>query len=576
MSFLAVLYDPQAGHWLRFADPVEELEVYTSDDVLPALQHLEKRVEGDNLYAAGFVSYEASPAFDSALSTAPSSDFPLLHFGLFAKPGRIELPPPETVSEAIDWQAQMTQAAFAEQVAAVRQAIARGETYQVNLTFPLTGETTQEPWQFFLQLVHGQQPTNCGFLQNDRWAICSASPELFFARDGEQLTMRPMKGTAPRGRTLAEDQQRAGELEQSEKNRAENIMILDMVRNDLGRIAPPGAVRAEKICTLEKYPTVWQLTSTAKARSEASLPDIFRALFPCASITGAPKPKTMQIIRQLEGRPRDIYTGTFGWLAPGRQAHFNVAIRTALIDRSCRMATYGIGAGITWSSDSAEEYRECLDKAAVLSAGGSDFALIETLRWTPVKGYFLLDEHLARLQASATYFDFNCSEQGILDTLQEHSRSFPAEPQRVRLLLYRDGHSEVTFTPLGKNPDKPLKIALANEHVNSQETKLFHKTTQRQLYEACLAEAKDVDEVVLWNEKNEITECCTANLVIKRDGNWVTPHLSSGLLPGTYRDYLLKRGVITTGIIAVAELREASEIYLINAVRKWRRATLVK
>lgn len=574
MPELAVLYDPQTGKWLRFAHPLEVLEVHSLDKVLPTLAYIEGRVEGDGLCAAGFVSYEAASAFDEALQTRAPGDFPLLHFGLFAAAEPIDLPPPAAEAALPEWQAQASAADFSAKVDKIRSAIARGETYQVNLTFPLAAPFTGDPWPFFLRLAHGQGAGGAGYLQTDRWAICSVSPELFFTREGKQLRMRPMKGTAPRGRTLEEDRRRAEELQRSAKNRAENIMILDMVRNDLGRLAPPGEVHTAEICTLEKYPTVWQLTSTVTARSAASLPEVFRALFPCASITGAPKVQTMQIIAANETGARQIYTGTFGWLAPGRKAHFNVAIRTALIDRREQLASYGVGAGITWDSDGAEEYRECLDKAAVLARPVDDFALIETLRWAPGKGYFILPEHLARLQASAEYFDFPCPGERILEYLHKLAVTFPAAPQRVRLLLHRDGRCAASVVPLVDTAPSPLRLRLAQRPVDSRDAMLYHKTTQRTLYDRSLAEAEGADEVVLWNERGEVTECCTANLVMEKHGRLVTPPVGCGLLPGTYRNALLRRGVLVEEILTPDDLAGSSALYLINAVRKWRRAVL--
>lgn len=576
MPSRAVLYDPRSGHWCRFSQLLEEIEVHELDRVLPTLQTLEARVESEQLYAAGFLSYEAAPAFDAALQTSAAGAVPLLRFGLFARMEPFDLPEPGAPLAPLTWQAAETPAGFAGKVAAIRAAIARGETYQVNLTFPLSSAFPHDPWLFFLQLVQGEPPGQCGFLQSDHWAICSASPELFFTREDERLTMRPMKGTAPRGRTLAEDRQRATRLQGSAKDRAENVMILDMVRNDLGRIAPPGAVHTEAICTLEKYPTVWQMTSTATARSSATLAEIFQALFPCASITGAPKVQTMRIIRQAESRPRQVYTGAFGWIAPGRRAHFSVAIRTLLIDRRQQHATYGVGAGITWDSVGADEYQECLDKAAVLTNRNKDFALIETLRWTPGKGYFVLREHLARLQASAEYFDFHYAEVATRSYLEDFAAGLPALPQRVRLLLHRDGRLEGSAQPLAACDKGLARIALAAEPVDVQDVLLFHKTTQRQRYERALATAPDMDEVVLWNERGEVTECCTANLVIERDGKLVTPPVSSGLLPGTYRDYLIGKGVIREQVIHKEDLVTARRIFLVNAVRKWRKACLVE
>jgi para-aminobenzoate synthetase/4-amino-4-deoxychorismate lyase len=574
MPEFAVLYDPQAGDWLRFSDPLEEIEIHVPDKVLSTLEYIEKCVEKEGLFAAGFVSYEAASAFDDALQTQAPGEFPLLRFGLFAAVERIDLPAPDGEAEILDWQPQEAAAEFAGKVDEIRAAIANGETYQVNLTFPLTSNFSQDPWSFFLHLVHGQQASGAGYLQSDRWAICSVSPELFFSRDGDHLTMRPMKGTAPRGRTLEEDRRQADNLLRSAKNRAENIMILDMVRNDLGRLAPPGEVHTKEICTLEKYPTVWQLTSTVTARCNESLAAIFQALFPCASITGAPKVKTTQIISSIEARPRQIYTGTFGWIAPGRQAHFNVAIRTALIDRQCKRATYGVGAGITWDSDSADEYQECLDKAAILSRPIVDFALIETLRWTPGKGYFILQEHLNRLQSSADYFNIECSTEEVDNYLLALAEDFSTTAQRVRILLHNDGRLEGTSIEIEPPPLTPLRIRLASKPVDSQNALLYHKTTQRQLYENYLAEAKGADEVVLWNERGEVTECCTANLVVEISGKLLTPPVNCGLLPGTYREFLLQRGILTEQVLTVGDLRKSSRIYLINAVRKWRRAVL--
>ncbi len=572
MSERAVLYDSHAGNWLRFCEPVELIEAYDLDKVLPALQQIEQRVEQAGLFAAGFVSYEAASAFEPALQTHARGELPLLHFGLFAKAERIDLPSLVGQPGLPDWQSEETYAGFCRKVDHIRAAIARGETYQVNLTFPLTSDFSQDPWSFFLHPIHGQPTDGAGYLQTERWVICSFSPELFFTRNGEHLKMRPMKGTAARGRTLAEDLCLAEELEKSAKNRAENIMILDMVRNDLGRLAAPGEVRVEAICSLEKYPTLWQLTSTVTARSKASLPEIFQALFPCASITGAPKIKTMQIITATETRARQLYTGAFGWIAPGRQAHFNVAIRTVLIDQLHKRATYGVGAGITWDSNCADEYRECLDKAEVLSRSNGAFALIETMRWAPGKGYFLLEEHLVRMLTSAEYFNIACCGAQVIDRLQTLAESFPATPQKVRLLLHQDGRMQTTCAPLEPAPLSPLKIRLARHPVDSRLTLLYHKTTQRRIYETRLAEVEKADEVVLWNERGEVTECSTANLVVLTSGKLVTPAISSGLLPGTYRNFLLKRGILTEQILTADDLSNASLIFLINAVRKWRRA----
>jgi para-aminobenzoate synthetase/4-amino-4-deoxychorismate lyase len=574
MSSLAILYDPQARQWLRFCNPVEVIEVSQPEQIPEALERLERRVEDDGLFAAGHLSYEAATAFDEALSTHPPDDFPLLRFGLFCAAEPCSPPQAGGTPASLSWQTQLDAEAFAAGVAAVREAIAGGETYQVNLTFALRAPFELDPLDYFWAHIAEEGPDCAGLLQWPGWSICSFSPELFFERQGDRLSMRPMKGTAARGRTLTEDRAQAAVLQNSAKDRAENIMILDMVRNDLGRLAPPGEVKTETICTLEKYPTVWQMTSTVSARSDASLVETFAALFPCASITGAPKPRTMSIIKELETGPRRIYTGCFGWLAPGRRARFSVAIRTLLLDHVRGEAEYGVGAGITWGSDAAGEYRECLTKAAVLAQECGPFALVETLRWTPAHGYFVLQQHLNRLLASAEYFDYPCERKSVCDDLKILAESFASSAQRVRLLLHRDGHLETTVTPLAEECKETLSLRLAGEPVAASDRFLYHKTTRRSRYEGLLARAEGADEVVLWNERGEITECCTANLVLEKHGELLTPPLESGLLPGTYRANLLQRGVIREEVLTLDDLRSSPRIYLINAVRKWRRAEL--
>ncbi|MBW2503641.1 MAG: chorismate-binding protein [Deltaproteobacteria bacterium] len=572
MTEFAVLFDPAKQQWIRFCHPVEVLEVTSLTEVVPALEYLEQRVEHMGLFAAGYVSYEAAPAFDPALKTKPPQSLPLLRFGLFAKPTACCLTQPKNNFAENLWSPQITQKAFSRAIQQIHQAIAAGETYQVNYTFPLLTDFAGDPWLFFQSLVFGQKADHAGYLSAGRWAICSASPELFFQRHGTLITMRPMKGTSARGRTLAEDRIRAEELFRSAKNRAENVMILDMVRNDLGRLAPPGEVKVENLYRVEKYPTVWQMTSTASAQTDANLAEVFTALFPCASITGAPKARTMQIIAELEHGPRQIYTGTFGWLGPGRVAHFSVAIRTALVDRQQQSATYGVGAGITWDSVGGDEYAECLAKSAVLNYPKAAIALIETLRWTPWHGYFLLAEHVDRLLASAAYFDIPVGENAVRDCLADLAGRLPRSPCKVRLLLNRDGSMDCQHTLIEPAMrDKPMRLQLALDPVDDRDIFLYHKTTHRKAYDQALARRPEAEEVLLWNQRREVTEFSVGNLVALLDGEWLTPPLTSGLLPGSYRSYLLKKQVIREQKLTIEDLPRCEKLFLVNAVRKWQR-----
>ncbi len=573
MPDTVVLFDSPSGRWLRYEKPLRRVVARQPAEVEPALAALEAAVEGEGLHAAGFVAYEAAPGCDPSCAVADPGDFPLLWFGLYRPPAVVEFPAPAADGASLVWRAGLDAPGFARAVAAIKEQIAAGATYQVNFTFPLYAPFTGDPWLFFCALVHGQRAGQAAYLDTGRFVVCSASPELFFARSGERLTTRPMKGTAPRGRTLAEDRALAEGLQHSVKDRAENLMILDMLRNDLARLG--GEVSVPALFTVEKYPTLWQLTSSAEARTRANLAEIFAALFPCASITGAPKLSTMQLIAALEDGPRRIYTGAIGRLAPGGEARFGVAIRTALIDREAGSAEYRVGAGITWGSEAAAEYRECLDKARILHRPMPDFALLESLRWAPGEGYWLLTGHLARLAESAAYFDYPFDREAVLARLEELAATLPRTAHKVRLLLRADGRLELGAELLEANPERPLRLALARQPVASDDPFLYHKTTCRETYLQAREAQPAGDEVLLWNERGELTEALNANLVAELDGRRVTPSVGCGLLPGTLRAQLLERGEITERVIRREELPRATRLWLINSVRGWREAELL-
>ncbi len=563
-----ILHDTFSDRWLEFRSPRRIFQTRNIPDVLPLLKEISELTEKSRLYAAGFISYDASPAFDESLVTCRKEDFPLLWFGIYEKPVAVELPPSpgEVPDEMTPWTAGITEEEYLKGVAQVQDEIRKGNTYQVNYTYRLASKLKGSPWDFFLQIREAQNARYGAYIQTDSWSVCSASPELFFTLQGEKILSKPMKGTIHRAPDYREDLKQAAWLKQSEKNRAENLMIVDMIRNDLGRIALTGSVKVPKLFTLEKYPTLWQMTSLVEAETASAVPDIFKALFPCASITGAPKCRTMEIIRDLESDPRGLYTGTIGYLAPGRQAQFNVAIRTAVFQNSSGLAEYGTGGGITWDSVPREEYGETITKARVLTLKQPDFSLLETLLWEPEKGYFLLNRHLDRLTESAAYFDYPCNRQDILTILARQEEHFPLEARRVRLLLTKQGDMSCEDYPY--TAAEKWKIKLSGEPVCSTDPFLYHKTTNRSVYNYHKSLLPHADDVILWNEKGEITESCIGNLVIVLEGEPCTPPVSSGLLAGTYRNELLCRGAIKERIIYKDDLEKADEIYLINSLRK--------
>jgi para-aminobenzoate synthetase/4-amino-4-deoxychorismate lyase len=573
-----VLQDQQGTRWLHFRDPLDILVATSLDQVLSKLEAVDRAVQDDGLYAAGFITYEASPAFDPALQVRGPSSLPLLWFGLYPPPVELpDLPRSNPSLPAVgQWLPGISASAYAQAIAQIKTHIANGDTYQVNYTFPLLAPFDDDAWELFLQLVGTQRGHYAAYVDTGPFAICSASPELFFCREGNILTGRPMKGTAPRGRTTTEDDEHRLWLCRSEKNRAENVMIVDMIRNDMGRIAEFGTVRVPSLFEIERYPTILQMTSTVACRTSASLVDILGALFPCASITGAPKVRTMQFIAELEGAPRGVYTGAIGYLGPGPLAQFNVAIRTVLVDRTRSQATYGVGSGIVWDSDPDEEYQECLIKAKILVDRPPQFDLLETMLWTPGEGYFLRNRHLRRLIQSAAYFDYALDLFVLQDKLKEFAQSLPDAPQRVRLLLAEDGTVHLEATPLSADTCiDPLHVGLAAQPIDADNHFLYHKTTWREVYEAAARSRPDCDDVLLWNERGELTESCIANVVVRLGGQLVTPPISCGLLPGTFRDWLLDQGIVREQVICLDDLQACEDIFLVNSVRRWQKAVLV-
>jgi para-aminobenzoate synthetase/4-amino-4-deoxychorismate lyase len=575
--------EPGSDDFLVFARPLERLVARSPADVPGLLERAEAAAAAGS-WAVGFVGYEAAPAFDPALVAHPPAGgpVPLAAFSIFPAP--IERTPsvqsaarqeaPSRRAPLAGIRAGLEAAAFKASIEEVRAAIAAGSTYQVNLTFPFHGSLSRAGGSAEELLVSLLSPGEAPFaavLEGEGWAIVSLSPELFFERAGDVVTMRPMKGTRARGRCGAEDRARAAELAASAKDRAENLMIVDMVRNDLGRVARAGTVEVARAFDVERYPTVWQMTSTVTAASEARLPALFAALFPCASVTGAPKPATMRFIRELEAGPRGVYCGALGRVAPGGDACFAVAIRTLEVDTAARRFRYGVGSGVTWDSDADEEWRECLDKARVLDGAPPEFELLETMRFRPGRGIELLDLHLERLTASADFFGFKASKTSIEGDVRAEVAArcarLPPRSFKVRLRLARDGALAIEAEPF--SPSRHAwSVAVAGELVPSMDVFAFHKTTLRDRYDRAMASAPPaVDEVLLVNEHGELTEGTRTNVILQFGGEWLTPRLDSGLLPGVFRAHLLRTGRLVEATLYPADLARAHRVRLINALR---------
>jgi para-aminobenzoate synthetase / 4-amino-4-deoxychorismate lyase len=561
------------GGCRSFRDPRRIIEARTLTDVIPALAAVEAETTG-GAWAAGFLTYEAAPAFDPAMAAHPPGRLPLVWFGIFdgapeETPGSPAWPVPQV--PAVDWRDSTPTADYCRSVARIHEAIHAGATYQVNYTTRLTARlpTGFGPHALFETLRRAQGVAYHALLELDDVVIVSASPELFFARSGTRVTVRPMKGTRPRGRWAAEDDAHAAALRSSEKERAENLMIVDLVRSDLGRIARIGSVRVPRMFEVERYPTVFQMTSTVEAevRAGCGLVDAFRALFPCGSVTGAPKISTMRMIAALEDAPREVYCGAIGIIAPGGDCTFSVPIRTVWLDRVTGEAVYGVGSGITADARAEDEARELHAKAALLRTTAPAFSLLETMRLED-RRIVRLDRHLDRIRASCAYFGRPFPEA----QLRSHLTTVAAEqdgPRRVRLTVEEDGTFAVDTGPLPRVPADTPTVALADGPVDDNDVFLFHKTNRRSVYTAAARLHADAFDVLLWNIRGEATEFTRGNLVVAIDGALYTPPIAAGLLAGCMRAELLDGGCVAERVLTLEAVRRANRLWFVNSLRGW-------
>ncbi|MGC9157582.1 MAG: aminodeoxychorismate synthase component I [Terracidiphilus sp.] len=573
--------------------------------------------------AAGFFTYECGACFEPTAAGFAAHPFaaPLAWFGIYDRayrfdhrrgvfvdgdPPGLASPAPDAARRAAATKA-LSAAAFSlsgpeygQRIAAIHEWIRSGDIYQLNFTAPFDLQPPDSSAALY-SLLRRRQPVEFGAFLHAQpgHQVLSFSPELFFRLDSgraaRRIAMRPMKGTAPRGRTGSEDRARAEWLAGDPKNRSENVMIVDLVRNDLGRLCDFGSVRVERLFAVERHPTLWQMTSTitGKLRPDVGLQQIFRALFPSGSVTGAPKVRAMQLAAEIESGPRGVYTGAIGFFSP-EQAVFNVPIRTLELrggDGASRRAAaapppaaarMGVGSGIVADSVAEDEYRECLLKAEFLASASSaipiEFSLVESLLWHA--DYPMLELHLDRLEDSAGYFDFTCDRAAVRAALRTHAAAFSGpEPRKVRLLLDRDGGVRIESEALPEAPAARLaRASIAPERTDPADRMLFHKTTHRPLYAAAYQKAVRAgwDETLFLNLRGEVTEGAISNIFIQKNSRWQTPPVACGLLGGVFRRHMLEsRPEIEERVLHLDDLRQADAVYLANAVRGLRRVSIV-
>jgi len=560
-----------------FGEPFEQRAVYALDEVIPLLRDAEAAAK-DGRWVALALSYEAAPAFDSALKVRRSSEFPLAWMGVFEKPASTDV---DSISdrpfEISEWEPQIDRKQYRQAIHSIRDCIERGETYQINFTFPLCGCVSGDSFSCFRAVAESQGAAYSAYLDIGSHRILSFSPELFVERRGTKLITRPMKGTLARGRWLDEDCERAEQLRASVKDRAENVMIVDLMRSDLGKIAETGSVQVTELFAVERLSRVLQMTSTVAAvqREDVTVVDILHALFPCGSVTGAPKPRSMSIIKDLEQQPRGVYTGAIGLLSPNGDAVFSVPIRTLAVEAEDGAATFGVGGAITWDSTPDGEYEECCLKARFLTHPWAEFKLLETMALEEGE-YALLDRHLSRARDSARYFGFRWNEAGVVKALGAVCRSNLVGRWRIRLLVERTGETHIEASPLGEPKTTPLVVKFASSAIDDRDPLVFHKTTDRARYDVELERCQACDDVIFWNCRGEVTESTIANVVVFSEGKHWTPPREAGLLAGTLREDLISKEELFERPITKEELAKVGSFTLINSLRGWMPAELVR
>jgi len=602
--------DSENTESLLFLDPIARMRCAVGDDLADYMLQLQRLLD-EGYYLAGWIGYEFGAIYGASVGqdgfSFPNESGILADLGVFLKPyrfrhdtGENDFPPTgdfhlsDYAYNVSNIKPNMSEREFVTALHRVREYIAAGDTYQVNYTMKLNFDFEGSPERWYQTLRRNQSVAYGAFIRNGEERILSLSPELFFRKKGNVVISRPMKGTLLRGFTTAEERQHIDFLGNDPKNRSENVMIVDLLRNDLARLMfnqQNSSVSVPSLFDVESYESLLQMTSTVRATCEAvessrlHVTELFQALFPCGSITGAPKIRTMEIINELEKERRGVYTGAIGYMGPEGTAVFNVPIRTVHL-RGNR-GQMGVGAGITFDSDPQEEWQESLLKGRFLTHSALDYYLFETLLWLPGIGYLLLDEHLQRLEDSAGFFKFRFAVDRILQSLQAETVTFLL-PTRVKLILYKDGRLSVNSMKC----HAPKALSLPTEPKPNAEFAAgelpsfrcycdtddwpkgpwcYHKTSIREKYDLNFAAAQEqgLFDIVLCNERGEVTEGCITNLILYKDGQYITPPVSCGLLSGTMRRHLLERhaGVIVEAVVTRPDLEDAEAIFLCNSVR---------
>jgi para-aminobenzoate synthetase / 4-amino-4-deoxychorismate lyase len=586
-------YDMENYRTFLFIDPVEILQIYSVDEVPELFQKIDHYLS-KGYYLAGYFAYECGYHFEKI---SPKTTFvnPIAWLGIYHQPiifnhltGVFEFSAEVLNSDPngscflgesklSKLRFNISKPDYLKKIKQIEDFILQGDTYQINFTGKYDFVFDGSIFALYNSLKNKQNVAYGALIKADSRYILCFSPELFFRLKNGKITTKPMKGTAKRGKTDQEDLLIQEWLEGDKKNRAENLMIVDLLRNDLGRISEIGSVKVRDLFSVEKYQTLFQMTSTieAKVRAELNYYEIFKSIFPCGSVTGAPKIRSMQIIDELETSNRGVYTGAIGYFSPQREAIFNVAIRTPII--SGNKGEMGVGSGIVYDSISKNEYTECQLKAHFLSVEYQEFELLETILWD--KGYRLLENHIERINLSGKYFDYQLEVDSLIFHLMQNDRQLKnGTKYKVRLKINRYGEATIENSIIEEcSQSKAHFVLLSDQKTDSNDILLYHKTTNRHFYDRMFQKALDEGcaDMIFLNEKNQVTEGAISNIFIENNGCLITPPVECGLLNGVYRRYLLKERPNTIEkIITVKDLKAAEAIYICNSIRGLRRVRL--
>lgn len=561
---------PDAQGLALFCAPEQTFCAMAQEHVNSVLSLVEAAA-ADGYYAAGFISYEAAPVFDSGYAVHSCGDFPLVWFGIYSGWSAFQLPPDAVSCESLpEFQPEMDKPQYVSAFEEIRRNLEAGNIYQANFTFRNHSASVSDPAGLFLHLLQAHPVPYAAFVNTGKHQIVSLSPELFLEKSGRNIFSSPMKGTAKRHPLPEADAKVALELRRDLKNRAENLMIVDMVRNDLGRVCEPGSISVNPLFNVDTYNTVHQMISTVHGQlpEPTSLSSVLRATFPPASITGAPKISAMRIINKVEKSPRKVYTGSIGCIVPDGDFCLNVAIRTLICDNA--ETELGIGGGIVYDSKAGSEWDEAMLKSRFCTSVVHDFKVLETMLYQPDTGILYRDEHLRRAAGSQMYFGRKWDAVGT-GTALDNAVKGQSRPLRLRLLLRADGTPEIEAHALdGKGGwNEKTKLCLAADTTDREDLFLYHKTTNREFYNRHFAAARQAgfDEIIFTNRQGEITEGAISNIFIRKAERWFTPELACGLLPGIWRSKMIAQLNAEETVLTVEDIKIADEVIIGNSVR---------